>query len=287
MRLTLFARPCPAGACLPLLPANADEGRAAPELAHRLESPRAPVRLSAGTLLCEEGDAERPWFQVTGSIWHPAQAPDAGAGHAVCCPLLRALQAVEPRADTPATGSGRGDPSGRGLLLTLETARTGWSLAWITLSDKGARGERVDTAGPAVADVIAAALPLCHSRGFLLPDDEALLRGLLAELALVQEYDLICTVGGTGLSPRDTAPEATQRLFDRELPGFRQAMFSASLRATPHAALSRAAAGIVGRSIVLNLPGSVKGATENIRAVLGALPHALAKIHGDTTDCGA
>lgn len=140
--------------------------------------------------------------------------------------------------------------------------------------------------GPAIAEIIGADLPLCHSQGFLLPDEPGPLRALLTELALGLEYDLICTTGGTGLSPRDIAPQVTAALLDLPLPGFSQAMLAASLAKTPRAALSRAVAGVLGRSIVINLPGSRKAVLENLAAVLPALPHALDKLHGDSADCG-
>ncbi len=145
---------------------------------------------------------------------------------------------------------------------------------------------REDLSGPAIRELTAARLPLCHSQGFLLPDEPAQLRALLTDLALHQGYDLICTTGGTGLSPRDTTPQVTAALLDTPLPGFSQAMMAASLAQTPHAAISRAVAGVLGQSIIINLPGSRKGALENLAAVLPALPHALDKLHGDPADCG-
>ena len=112
------------------------------------------------------------------------------------------------------------------------------------------------------------------------------LRALLTELALSQAYDLICTTGGTGLSPRDITPQVTEALLDTSLPGFSQVMLAASLAKTPHAIISRAAAGVLGQSIIINLPGSRKAVMENLAAVLPALPHALAKLQGDPADCG-
>lgn len=164
--------------------------------------------------------------------------------------------------------------------------KEGRSLAWVTLSDKGSQGMREDLSGPAIADLAAAHLPLCHSQGFLLPDEASQLRALLTDLALNQGYDLICTTGGTGLSPRDITPQVTAALLDLPLPGFSQAMLAASLDKTPHAAISRAVAGVLGQSIIINLPGSRKGVQENLAAVLPALPHAFDKLHGDPADCG-
>ena len=125
-----------------------------------------------------------------------------------------------------------------------------------------------------------------HEQGFMIPDDPQALRALVMELALGQGYDLILTSGGTGLAPRDTTPEALLPLFERRLPGFEQAMMQASLAKTPTAAVSRAVAGTLGRTIVITLPGSRKAVSENLAAILPALGHALEKLHGDPSDCG-
>ena len=156
----------------------------------------------------------------------------------------------------------------------------------LTVSDSCAAGTRTDTSGPAMAALVADALPLCHSQGFLLPDDAVQLRALLVDLALNQGYDIICTSGGTGVGPRDISPQVTSAVLDYPLPGFSMAMMQASLAKTPHAAISRAVAGVLGQSIIINLPGSRKAVVENLEAVLPALPHALDKLHGDPADCG-
>ncbi len=175
---------------------------------------------------------------------------------------------------------------GDGATIQAVTWKKGLSLACVTLSDKGCRGERVDASGPALVELAAQRLSSGYARRFLLPDEGTALRALLVELALGQGFDLILTTGGTGLSPRDVTPEATLSVIDKRLPGFERAMTAASLVKTPHAMLSRAVAGTLGRSIILNLPGSVRGATENFAAVLDAIPHALAKLQGDPADCG-
>ena len=149
-----------------------------------------------------------------------------------------------------------------------------------------AAGLRVDESGPLMAADTRAKLPLCHEQGFMIPDDPQTLRPLVMELALGQGYDLILTSGGTGLAPRDTTPEALLPIFERRLPGFEQAMMQASLAKTPTAAISRAVAGTLGRTIVITLPGSRKAVSENLAAILPALGHALEKLHGDPSDCG-
>jgi molybdenum cofactor synthesis domain-containing protein len=101
-----------------------------------------------------------------------------------------------------------------------------------------------------------------------------------------ESADLVVTTGGTGLAPRDVTPEATRDVLDLEVPGIAEMMRAESLKVTPHAALSRATAGLLGPSLVVNLPGSVKGARENLEAVLPVVPHAVDLARGRVTDCG-
>ncbi len=176
--------------------------------------------------------------------------------------------------------------------LTLAAGRTscrftkqGFSLARVTLSDKGAAGLREDASGPVIEELVAGALEVGMVQRYLLPDDLDALRALLSFLCLEQGIDLVVTTGGTGLTLRDIAPEATLRLIDRRLPGIEQAMLAASLAATPHGALSRAVAGTLGQSLIINLPGSPKAVRENLAPVLPALEHALRKLKGDPSDC--
>lgn len=164
--------------------------------------------------------------------------------------------------------------------------KQGYSLASITLSDKSSQGLRLDKSGPLIIELVKGALNLAFARNFLLPDDPALLKALLADLALYQKYDLIITTGGTGLGLRDFTPQVTESLLNLTLPGFSQAMMNASLAKTPHAMISRAVAGLIGQSLIINLPGSARAVKENLETALPALKHALDKIHGDNTDCG-
>ena len=169
------------------------------------------------------------------------------------------------------------------------TTKCGHSLAWITLSDKGYVGHREDRAGPLIVELLdkqtGGPLELARAQGFLLPDDPGRLRALLTELALEQGFDLIVTTGGTGVAPRDTTPETTLTVIEKRLPGMEAAMLQASLRKTPHAVISRAVVGILGRALIINLPGSPKAVRENLEALLPALDHALAKLQGDPSDC--
>lgn len=160
----------------------------------------------------------------------------------------------------------------------------GLAVACITLSDKGYAGEREDRSGPALLEMLSGLAP-ARLQGFLLPDDPEALARLVRELA-AGGWGLVVTCGGTGLSPRDSTPEALLPLLDRRLPGMEQAMFDEGLRHTPHAVLSRCLAGTMGRTLILALPGSLKAATENLSVLLPILPHALEKLKGSTRDCG-
>jgi len=156
--------------------------------------------------------------------------------------------------------------------------------AILTLSDKGARGEREDLSGPALCDWLnqKGVVVECIS---LIPDDFEEIVTTLEKWTDSLVPDLILTTGGTGVSPRDITPEATGKVIDRELPGFAERMRQESLKKTPHAIISRAIAGIRQRTLLINLPGSPKGAIENLEAVWPAIPHAIAKIQGDPSDC--
>jgi gephyrin len=146
----------------------------------------------------------------------------------------------------------------------------------LTVSDRSARGERADASGPALALAVAERLPgaVVVVAG-IVPDDPAAISNTLIEWSGGLRLDLILTTGGTGFAPRDVTPEATQSILDREAPGLAEAMRAASLRTTPHAMLSRAVAGIRGRTLIVNLPGSPKAAVENLETILPVLPHAI------------
>jgi molybdopterin adenylyltransferase len=156
----------------------------------------------------------------------------------------------------------------------------------LTISDKGHAGEREDTAGPELGRQL-------DSRCFtvaayqVVPDEPDLIAAQLTAWSDEANLDLILTTGGTGLSPRDTTPEATLSVAQRLVPGISEAMRAAGLAITPHAMLSRGVAVIRGRTLIINLPGSPKGARENLTAVAQALPHALEKLKGSPAECGA
>lgn len=163
--------------------------------------------------------------------------------------------------------------------------RAGYALAWITLSDKGARGERVDESGPLIGRAVRERLDLAVVQGFVIPDEAGQLKGLLADLALNQGFDLIMTTGGTGVAPRDITPEATLAVIEKRLPGYERAMTATSLTKTPHGAISRAVAGTLGQALIVNMPGSPKAVAECLEPLLPTLRHTLEKLQGDPSDC--
>lgn len=158
------------------------------------------------------------------------------------------------------------------------------NVAILTLSDRGARGERADASGPALVQWLS-------ERGVtvvqteVIPDDEAAIAEKLTAWADSGAIQLIVTTGGTGVSPRDVTPDATLKVIDRVLPGFGEVMRQKSLEKTPHAMISRAVAGIRGEVLIINVPGSPRGAVENLAAVWPAVPHAVEKICGDQGEC--
>jgi len=157
--------------------------------------------------------------------------------------------------------------------------------AILTLSDKGAAGARMDESGPALVAWLAD--KGVHTvQTLVIPDDVEHIVKILTEWADADLADLILTTGGTGVSPRDVTPEATQRVVERIVPGIGELMRLKSLEKTVMAPLSRAMAGIRGRVLIINLPGSPKAALENLEAVWPVIGHAVEKIRGDERDCG-
>lgn len=156
----------------------------------------------------------------------------------------------------------------------------------ITVSDKGFEGKREDVSGREITRIL-------EESGYrvmpsaIVPDDLNRIADILVHLADIDGVDLVVTTGGTGVSPRDVTPEATSMVIQKSIPGIPEAMRAAGFLKTPHAMLSRAIAGIRNRTLIINLPGSPRGAVENLSVVLPAIPHALDKIKGDTSDCAS
>lgn len=150
----------------------------------------------------------------------------------------------------------------------------------ITCSDAASIGQREDQSGPAVREILEKAGFLVD--GVVVVSDDADAIAAAIESATGDGATLVVTTGGTGISPRDVTPEATMRVADRLVPGFGELMRAESTRKTPMAALSRAQAATRGPALIVNLPGSVAGATENLQAILHLIPHALELLSGNT-----
>lgn len=160
-----------------------------------------------------------------------------------------------------------------------------YTAAVITVSDKGYRGERVDTSGPNLVEIL-------KENGFavtytcIVPDDREMIKTELMKCADELGIALVLTTGGTGFSPRDITPEATMEAVERPTPGIPEAMRAESMKITPKGCLSRSAAGIRGRSLIINLPGSKKASQENILAVIDPVSHGLDMLYSEgSADC--
>ena len=156
--------------------------------------------------------------------------------------------------------------------------------AVITVSTKGAAGERMDESGPAMRDGLVAAGHEVVS-ATLVTDDVAKIANAILD-AVRAGANVVLTSGGTGLSPNDVTPEATRRVIDREIPGIAEALRAKSLAKTPHGMLSRAVAGAVGATLVVNLPGSPRAVRESLEVLLPVLPHAIELLAGESGESG-
>ena len=159
-----------------------------------------------------------------------------------------------------------------------------WQAAVITLSDKGAAGQREDKSGPAIVERLTGC-GYVVTEALLLPDDKVALKRELMRLSDQRQLDLILTTGGTGFSPRDITPEATLEVADRQAPGIAEAIRAESLKITKHAMLSRAVAVIRGKTLIINLPGSPKACMESMDVFMDAIPHGMALLRGQVQDC--
>lgn len=160
-----------------------------------------------------------------------------------------------------------------------------YTAAVITVSDKGYRGQREDTSGPNLVKILT-------EKGFsvtytsIVPDEPDMIKDQLVKCADELKIALVLTTGGTGFSPRDITPEATMEVVERLTPGIPEAMRAESMKITPKGCLSRSAAGIRGRSLIINLPGSKKASAENILAVIDPVAHGLDMLYSEgSADC--
>ena len=160
----------------------------------------------------------------------------------------------------------------------------GFRAVVITVSDRGSRGERIDESGPEISRMLEAIEIEIINRQ-IVPDEKEVIGQLLLKCCNRGDVDLIITTGGTGVSPRDVTPDATREVIEREIPGIAESMRRQSAAVTPHAMISRALAGIRGRTLIINLPGSPKAVKENLGVLIPALKHTIEKIKGDETEC--
>ena len=206
--------------------------------------------------------------------------------HARCAIYEQAGDCIMPRAGIFArvVREGRieqGDP----VEVLEAVGRALYQAVVLTISDRCSRGAAEDTAGPAVAALLRESGAFHVYRERILPDDTDPIDRALRHYAGGHGIELILTVGGTGFAPRDVTPEVTREVIERPTPGIDEAMRQASLARTPHAMFSRGVSGIRGATLIVNLPGSRRAATENLAVILPALPHGLAKLRGDPSNC--
>ena len=160
-----------------------------------------------------------------------------------------------------------------------------YTIGVITISDRCASGEREDRSGPALQRLL-------KKKGYevsfsqIIPDEINEIKRAILDACDTHKVDLLLTTGGTGLSPRDVTPEATREVIEREAPGFSEVIRQSGLKFTPYSMISRGVSGLRGNTLIINLPGSVRGSTQAIEAIMPALGHSLAKIKGDTAECG-
>jgi len=177
--------------------------------------------------------------------------------------------------------SGGAIAPGAKIKTVLQVPRDTIQAAVLTVSDRCAAGKMEDTAGPATAVALADGLQAHLAWTGIVPDEADAIESMLKDVA-DRGVDLLATVGGTGCGPRDVTPEATRKVITRDVPGLAEAMRTASAREFPHALLQRGICGIRGRTLIVNLPGSLGASVENLSVILPVLPHAIQLLRGQT-----
>lgn len=157
-----------------------------------------------------------------------------------------------------------------------------YKVAIITVSDKGSKGEREDKSGKVIEELLKPWAKIAFYS--IVPDEKEQIK--MAIMSNIDKVDLILTNGGTGLHPRDVTPDATLEIIDKEVSGIAEAIRWEGFKKTKKAILSRAVAGIKGKTLIINLPGSPKAVKESLEAILEVLPHAIDKLKGDPSECG-
>ena len=154
----------------------------------------------------------------------------------------------------------------------------------LVMSDKGSRGEREDRSGKKIQEMLGSEFTVDFYD--MIPDEKTVIIQRLHRLCDEMGLDLVLTSGGTGLSPRDVTPEACMEVIEKPVPGISEVIRSFGMQKTPKAMLSRGVAGIRGKTLIINLPGSVKGVRESLEVILPVLPHGLDTLRGNTSECG-
>ena len=205
--------------------------------------------------------------------------------HHKCAVYYHAGECVMPKEGIFAVVRGSGEIKVGDEIENL--GKNGFSVGIITLSDRASKGEYEDLTGPALEKYISENLSTSFIRKEIIADDKKKLELNLKDFADTQKLDLIITNGSTGISPRDIAPDVTLPLLEKRLSGFEEAMRAESFKITKSAIVSRAVCGTIGNSLVINLPGSPKGAVENLSVIMPAIEHTIKKLQGDKSDCAA
>lgn len=205
--------------------------------------------------------------------------------HHKCAVYYHAGECVMPKEGIFAVVRGNGELHVGDEIENL--GKDGFSVGIITLSDRASKGEYEDLTGPALEKYVSENLKTSFIRKEIIPDDTKKLELTLKDFADTQMLDLIITNGSTGISPRDIAPDITMEVIEKRLPGFEEAMRAESFKITATAIVSRAVCGTRKNSLIINLPGSPKGAVENLSVIMPAIEHTIKKLQGDKSDCAA